>query len=292
MQTKLEATCETKDWSALPITEQFALQLQASVDPVFFWEHPAMGNVPLWDSQKEMLRTMYVLDKETQKRLKSELVFVSGRRGGKTTMAALIALYEVARLLFMQNPQKHYKLLNNSEIFCLNVAPSEQQALDTVFKRAKELLSNSPWFMCVEAYHTYNTVRFPKNITFKALGSSVSSGVGRTVKCFIADEVSSFTDSEKHSPEEIYFKMGNSTANFKPWNENIRIAISSIAGPGDFITDLYKQADKEKWPWAVLSWKKTWELNPTLPLEALAEERKRNPDIFDRDYGAEEGGGG
>lgn len=289
MQTKLEPTCQTSHWSDLPLTEQFTLQLEASIDPVFFWEHPALGNMQLWDSQKELLRRMYVLDPETQKRLKSELIFVSGRRGGKTTMAALIALYEIARLLFMKNPQIHYRLSPNSEIFCINVAPSEQQALDTVFKRAKEFLSNSPWFMCQEPYFTYNTVRFSKNITFKALGSNVSSGVGRTVKCFVADEVSSFTDSERRSPEEIYFKLGNSTSSFKPWNEDIRIAISSIAGPGDFITDLHKQAKKEEWKWAVLSWKKTWELNPELSLEVLAEERKRNPDIFDRDYGAEEG---
>ena len=136
---------------------------------------------------------------------------------------------------------------------------------------------------------TFNKAKFPKHITLKALGSNVKSNVGRTIKCFVADEVSSFEDAEKHSPEEIYFKLSNSTGTFKKWNENIRVAISSIAAPGDFITSLFKQADREKWHWAVTIWKKTWELNPNMGLDVLEEERKRNPDIFDRDYGAEEG---
>src|SRR3972149_593141 len=132
----------------------------------------------------------------------------------------------------------HQKLAGCFGVFCINVAHSEEQALDTVFRREKEILTNSPFFCSFSPDLTYNTVRFPKNITIKALGSAVSSGVGRTVKSFVADEVSSFKDSEKNSPEEIYFKLANSTGTFKKWNEDVRVAISSIAEPGDFITTL------------------------------------------------------
>ncbi len=287
-RTILEPTCEVSLWEKLSIGEQLLLLLKAANDPIFFWTHPALGNIKLWPSQIKILKDFFVLD-ETGRRIKSELIFVSGRRGGKTTVAALISLYETAKLLMMRDPQQHYKLAANSEIFCINVAPQEQQALDTVFKRCKEIMQNSPFFMSFKFDTVYNAIKFPKNITLKALGSSVSSGVGRTVKCFVADEVSSFMDSERHSPDEIYFKIGNSTSTFKRWNEDIRVAISSIAGPGDFITTLYKQAENEKWKWAQLVWKKTWELNPNLPFEVLEEERKRHPEIFDRDYGAEEG---
>lgn len=288
MLTLLVPSCDVSSWNNLPQDQKLIILLKASVDPVYFWEHSLLGNLKLWDSQKQLLSEFYQLNKDG-KRIKSELIFVSGRRGGKTTIAALITLYEVAKLLMLPNPQKHYNLLNNAEIMCINVAPSEDQALDTVFKRAKEILANSPFFCSFEPKLTYNTVKFPKNISFKALGSNVASGVGRTVKVFVADEVSSFKDSEKHSPEEIYFKLANSTGTFKAWNEDIRIAISSISGPGDFITTLYKQAVEDKWTWALTWWKKTWELNPEMSLEILDEERKRNPDIFDRDYGAEEG---
>ena len=288
MKTSLEVTCDPTKWTGLSIGEQLLKKLEWSIDPLAFWPDPAGGNVHLWDSQRSILKSMYHFDKNG-KRIKSELIFVSGMRGGKTTIAALMSLYEIARLQFLENPQSKYDLAPNSEIMCINVAPSQEQALDTVFARAKELMSNSPFFCSLDPDMTFNKAKFPKRITLKALGSNVKSNVGRTIKCFVADEVSSFEDAEKHSPEEIYFKLSNSTGTFKKWNENIRVAISSIAAPGDFITSLYKQAKKEDWPWAELLWKKTWELNPNMGLDILEEERKRNPDIFDRDYGAEEG---
>jgi len=286
--TTLLATCEVENWKNLPLGEQLLLKLKWSTDPISFWEDPRGGNQQLWESQKQILRDFYHLTPEG-KREKSELIFVSGMRGGKTTVSALITLYEVARMLFMNDPQGHYQLAPNSEIVFLNVAPKLEQTIETVFRRNKELLSNSPFFMSHEPYVTYNTIRFPNNLTIKGLGSNVKTNVGRTVKVLTAEEVSSFEDTEKHSPEEIYFKLSNSTGTFKPWNENIRVAISSIAGPGDFITSLYKQAQSENWPWAILKWNKTWELNPNMPLESLEEERRRHPEIFDRDFGAEEG---
>ena len=288
MKTKLIPSCDPTVYTNLSPAEQLVLQLKWSVDPIAFFEDPRGGNMKLWDSQKEILREFYSIDKETKKRVKSELVFMAGRRGGKTTIAALISLYEAARLLMMRDPQEYYKLSPNAEIFCLNVAPSEPQALDTVFKREKEILANSPFFCSYLPDLTYNTVRFPKNITIKALGSSIASGVGRTVKSFVADEVSSFKDTERHSPEELYHKLGNSTGTFKKWNENVRVAISSKTKPGDFITALANQVAEEQWAWALLVRKKTWELNPEMPLEALEEERKRNPELFDLEYGLED----
>jgi len=288
MKTQLDVSCDPTVWSKLSIGEQLLKKLLWSTDIVAFWEDPAGGNIKLWESQKVVLRSMYKYDKEG-KRIKSELIFVSGMRGGKTTVAALISLYELAKLQFLENPQEKYKLAANSEIMCINVAPSQEQALDTVFARSKEIMANSPYFSSLNPDLTFNKAKFPKHITLKALGSNIKSNVGRTIKCFVADEVSSFEDAEKHSPEEIYFKLCNSTGTFKQWNENVRVAISSIAAPGDFITSLYKQADKEKWPWAEIRWKKTWELNPEMSYEVLEEERKRNPDRFAMDYGAEEG---
>ncbi len=288
MKTKLVPSCDPSVYSDLSTGEQLVLQLKWSIDPVAFFESPQGGNMALWDSQKEILKDFYGIDKKTKKRTKSELVFMAGRRGGKSTMAALISLYEAARLLMMKNPQEFYKLSPNAEIFCLNVAPSEPQALDTVFKREKEILANSPFFCSFKPDLTYNTVRFPKNITIKALGSSIASGVGRTVKCFVADEVSSFKDTERHSPEELYIKLGNSTGTFKKWNENIRVAISSKTTTGDFISNLYKQATEEKWPWAICVAKRTSELNPNMDADTLEEERRRNPELFALEYELED----
>ena len=81
----------------------------------------------------------------------------------------------------------------------------------------------------------------------------------------------------------------DSTATFKPWNENIRVAISSPLYDGDFITTMHTRAVNEKWDWAMTIWEPTWNLNPNLTKEVLEEERRKDPISFDRDFGATPG---
>ena len=290
MKSGIISTCDAADWSDLPQHKKMSVLLKASEDPVYFWTHPALGNTKPWAAQTKMLKDFYSKNKDG-KRNYSELIFVSGMRGVKTTLAAMISLYEVFKLLILDDPAKHYNLGPGSEIQCINVAPSEPQALDTVFKRSKELVAHSPFFMAREYELVYNAIKFPdKNITIKALGSNSGSGVGRTVKCFIADEVSSFLDNQnKRSAQEVYSRLSKSTATFKPWNENIRVAISSPLYDGDFITSMHKRAKEEEWDWAMTIWEPTWNLNPNLTKDVLEEERKKDPISFDRDFGATPG---
>ena len=290
MKADILSTCDAETWEDLPMSKKMAALIKAQDDPVYFWTHPALGNTKPWDSQISTLRDFYSKD-DKDKRKYSELIFVSGMRGGKTTIAAMISLFEVFKLLILDDPAAHYKLAPGSEIQCINVAPSEPQALDTVFKRSKELVAHSPFFMSKNFELVYNAIKFPdKNITIKALGSNSGSGVGRTVKCFIADEVSSFLDNQnKRSAQEVYSRLSKSTATFKPWNENIRVAISSPLYDGDFITTMHKRAKDEYWDWAMTIWEPTWNLNPNLTKEVLEEERRKDPISFDRDFGATPG---
>ena len=108
MLTLLVPSCDVSSWNNLPQDQKLIILLKASVDPVYFWEHSLFGNLKLWDSQKQLLSEFYQLNKDG-KRIKSELIFVSGRRGGKTTIAALITL----------SPQKIF-------LFQLSLKPSAQ----------------------------------------------------------------------------------------------------------------------------------------------------------------------
>ena len=56
MKSYLDITCNPDDWWDIPVGERFILELKASTDPVFFWEHTKMGNFPLFDSKKEIFR--------------------------------------------------------------------------------------------------------------------------------------------------------------------------------------------------------------------------------------------
>jgi hypothetical protein len=278
MKSYLDVTCDPNLWLDLPPTEKFILELKASTDPVFFWDHPKMGNFPLFDSKKEIFKELWKY--ENDKRVNSELIFASGMRGGKTAMAGLAGLTETFKLLMMKNPQEHYHLAPNTEISNINVANSLEQAKDTVFAKVKEMVANSPYFVAQDPYLTATSMKFPKNITFKALGSNLKSNVGRTVKSFVADEIDTYDD-----PYDVYDKLSRSTSNFEKFGENLRIACGSPTDPGGFLLTRLNLARSENWKGIITVWRPTWELNPEIPYDEEA--RRRNPIAYDRDMGAQ-----
>ena len=281
----LDATCDINAWSDLPDHEKLLLELRAVADPVFFWNSPLMGNYPLFPSKVEIFNNFYKY--ENNRRIKSEFVWVAGMRGGKTKGAAMFSLTEIFKLNMMKNPQEYYKLAPNTEISVLNVANSRDQAKDTVFRAIEEIVSNSPYFMAQNPDLTAFQMKFPKNISAKALGSNLGSNVGRTTKCFVADEIADYD-----YPEDTFQKLSKSTGNFAKWNENIRVMISSPGLEGDYIVRYYNRAKKgleEKdntWKNTMIDWRPTWELNPEMDKSVLEAERLKDPIRFDRDYGA------
>jgi hypothetical protein len=292
VKKEFPATCDTKAWSGLSPAEKSALLLNAAIDPVFFWTHPALGNCEPWPAQKEILREFYKTDKNGR-RILSDLMMLAGRRSGKTTLSALISGYEVFRLFMLGNPQKHYKISPNSEIQIINVAPKREQAIETIFGRTCELIRNSPWFMCQKHEYVNTSLRYPgKHIVIQPFGSNSQTGVGRTAKAFLADEVSYFTDTENgRSAKDVYNELSKSTATFLPFNEGVNVAISSVRYDGDFLTSRYYQSKEspEGWENTLTVWKPTWELNPDLTEEVLADEKLKDPEEYARQYGAEPG---
>lgn len=199
-----------------------------------------------------------------------------------SSMAALISLTEVYKLLMMKDPQQHYNLAPNSEISTINVANSRDQAKDTVFKAVKAIIANSPYFMSQEPDFTAYEIKFPKNITTKALGSNLGSAVGRSVKCFVADEIADYDN-----PEDTYQKLSKSTFRFQKWGEGIRVMIGSPQYDGDYLVTSLNKAREEKWFGTLTYWTPAWEANPNIDKEKLDEERKKDPLRFDRDMGAQ-----
>ncbi len=136
--------------------------------------------------------------------------------------------------------------------------------------------------MSLKPDHTAYQIKFTKGITTKALGSALGSAVGRTLKCFVADEIADYDD-----PEDTYMKLSKSTANFAKWNENIKVMIGSPGLEGDYFMGYYHRAVKEKWEATMTLWLPTWDLNPEMDRKTLEKERMKDPIRFDRDFGAQ-----
>ncbi len=287
MQTKLFVSCDSKEWSDLSQLEQFKMKLKFQEDPVYFWENPSLGNMTLWPSQRELLREFYQLTPEGKRKYK-ELLLSAGMRSGKTAIAALIILTELAKCLMMDSPQKHYQLLPKEEILFLATASTEKQCHRTIFKKVVAFIETSPYFCSFEndIELTQGRLRFPKNLVILGLGSNLKSNVGLTVKVFVAEEIN-FTGEEtyKVSPADLYNRLSKSTTTFKPFGEDIKVAISSMADGNDFLSKRIELTKQQKLTTTLTISKTTLEMNPNLTEADLDDERLMDEESYGQDYG-------
>lgn len=288
MKDNLIIECEPEDWmDKMDQMEKMKCELKAIKDPVFFWDHPAMGGQKLWDSQKELLTKFYSVGKDGR-RLYNELLFDAGRKGGKTTFAALILGTELMRLLLLPNPQDHYNIMKGTNITLFMSAAGERQTLTTIFPRIRQLLENSPFF-CSYADSvsvTSGKIRFPNHIILEAVGSNLKTAVGRTVKAFVAEEINSVgIDKGEISPAKLYNKLSKSTTEFIPFGEDIRVAISSKVSGYDFLSQRIAKTKESNLPRTLILQMNTIQLNPTITEEILLEDKERDEDSYNIEYG-------
>ncbi len=288
MQTKLDISCKPEKWTDLSQSDKLILKLESDKDPVFFWEHPSLGNVQLWPSQRELLRTFNSKDAEG-KRLFKELLFSAGMRSGKTAIAALIILTELKSCLMMESAQRFYDLLPKEEIVFLATASTEKQCHRTIFKKVIAFIESSPFFCSYDEDIDLITGRckFKKeNLVVLGLGSNLRSNVGLTVKVFVAEEIN-FTGEEtyKVSPKDLYNRLSKSTTTFKPFGEDIKVAISSQADGNDFLSKRIKLAKEQKLKTTLIMVKTSLEMNPNLTEADLEDERLMDEESFMNDYG-------
>ena len=279
--------CEVSDWEELDEMTKFKMEARASSDPVYFWNEPRMGNVKLWPSQEDVLNEFYGM-KLDGKRKYNELLFDAGRRGGKTTVAAIILLTELSRLLMMKNPQRHYSMLQGDKITLFVSSASVDQTLRTIFPRVKALLQNSPWFMQFVGLirPVSKKIEFPKNTVIEAVGSNLKTAQGRTIKCYVAEEINSVgNDDGKITPQELYDKISKGTVSFAPYNEDIRVAISSQTNEYDFLSQRIRHTMDHEIPGVLVKKCNTLELNPTLTEESLKIEKMRSEDSYNLEFG-------
>jgi len=179
-----------------------------------------------------------VIDKYKRWNLHNTMLLIMGRRSSKTLMVSIIAAYQAYLLLELKNPHKYYKLTLDKPIAILNVAVSEQQAYDPLFKEIKSRIARSPYFankinferitqntmyLLTEADKKENIRRQAEGINIPVEGSVVlksghsnsASLRGQAAICILFDEFAHFmTSSGKQSGDEVYSALVPSVKQF------------------------------------------------------------------------------
>lgn len=251
--------------------------LKAQLDPVYFCESPHFLNIKLFPKSKELIRKFYEGGY-------NEFILVAGMRSGKTTLLSCFAAYETFLVLTIDYRRK-YDLLPGSPIFGIMAAAKEEQARDTIFAAYKARIEHSPFFNSLDFYVRRDFVVFPEhNFMVRAVCSSSATEVGRTCKFVCIDEMSRLEETAgKRSGLEVYRALTKSTRTFL--DEGHRFICGSPQHTTDLLMQLYEQGKKN--PKTLVAKYATWEYNPHISRESLADEFQRDPLAAMRDYGAD-----
>ena len=316
---KLVPSFEVNPWASMDDTERLGIKLRAMDDPIFFWEHPALGGLPyttwkdvdqrralkdlpkdqihnntcqlkLFPKQKEIISNFCKRD-EVGKRLYDEMFFIGGRGATKSTISSMLAVHEAFRWSNMKNPQKHYNLLPGTDVKISYVANKEETVRETMFDTTKSLICGSPFLMDLNIRFVKQELEFPNKLNINYHGSNSLSLVGRNVKMMVFDEASNLDQetASTRSAQSIYDNLEPSVNRFDN-NEGIRICQSAIRHSKDFMMQNYNRVldlPKDN-PSTIVYNINTYDLNPKTDTW-IEKERARNPLRFAQMYENETG---
>jgi hypothetical protein len=261
---------------------------------------------------KEVIKKILEREKLDKPKPFKELHLVMGRRSGKTSLASIISAYEVYKLLVINNgdPHKFYNLPEDDEIAVINVALSLSQA-GKLFNDINTRLRNSKFFTGRIAKSTTSEIRLytdmdlKKNKILKDKGSLLTipgsilvlcghsnpdTLAGKSAILILFDELAHYDESGKVTGSYFYNRLKPSLAKFLPKGDGRLVEISSPDTESGIFYDISKLAKDNS---AIISYQlPTWCANAELSYEDLESDRKRNPDVFAIEYGAQWAKGG
>lgn len=248
---------------------------------------------------------------DTKKRY--ELILVLGRRSGKSVLSAIIAAYELYKLLRRGNPQEYYGIPHGSQIRVFCIANDKDQA-SIVYDDISGYVGQVDYFKTALTHDTQTFMKFQTDNDKKVYGegtgkkatisatfkSSIAKGLrGRGTICIILDELAFFVDDGKSSAKKVYKALTPSISQFSPKDSKNRhipigppegrvISISSPDAKEGFFYQLYQTSLTNSKASAnmVMIQAPTWEINPTLSSEYYEVEYAKDPGSFWTEHGA------
>ena len=262
-------------------------------------------------NQEYILDTFYNPDNHYK-----ELELICGRKSAKTTMSAVMLLFEVYKMLtLIEDPQLHYGLIPKERIYFRLIGPKKEQTQDVSFDYVKTFAKSSPYLRNYIRNETNEELVFDKNLVVGMHTSSGRGTRGEPDMIIVFDEIAHFIDNRGNlSGTEIYYAA---MPNLKPLAPDSRsILISSPAGKqgiaweqfrsGDALHVLQDTPEHGEESWRAVFQYPTWEMNPKLKFECvvcpkyktkdcktdcpsfeLCIDYRSNPDKFEMEYGAQ-----
>jgi hypothetical protein len=236
---------------------------------------------PLWSRQRQLLAAL-----EQGKRIH---VWALGRRSGKSTLSALVCLWDA-----LLRPDLDSMVRAGETRFAVAVATNHAQAR-LIVSAARSIVERSPLLSPLLDGATDDELRFilpsGAKTAIRAFPCTSRGGRGWPISCLVMDETAHFMDSEGfQAAERVWGALTPSTAQF---GTHARIIMASTPyGTAGLFADMHARASAGSIDDAEAQHATSAEVNPTLDAAFLAQEEARDPDNFRAEYMAEFTGSG
>jgi len=180
---------------------------------------------------------------------RKKLSILSGAVGiGKTTVAFIMFLYDLARMLCLEAPQAKYKLQSSAKITALLINSTIEQAMRVNYDPIIAMIRNSPFFVSKFNNKTKNSL-FINNIDI-VVATRKRGIVGQNAFTFLADEVARMDSIKKGLAEEVITELINRVNSRFLLDGNRWCAIPNIISSADeeqsIIAKLFKLAENDE----------------------------------------------
>ena len=230
-----------------------------------------------------------------------ELGLNCGRRSSKSSLASIISCYEVYRLLKMGNPQAYFGFPNGQEISVCTTSTSKETAA-TLFGIMKSYCLNCSFLKdkIVNQSLDYFTLSTDNDLANEAspsiyliCGGARSSSIrGHNNIVVIMDEAAFFPVSGDGNGDNLYKALTPSISTFTKLQadgtrrgEGKIILLSSPYGKSGVFYKKYLESFEFSDSMLMFNMY-TAMVNPTVDGSILRDEKKRNPSLFECEYGA------
>jgi hypothetical protein len=255
-----------------------------------FIKAPELINGDLSPYQETALRLLYglplnleqrgiaeaMLSREiTTQREYSEASFICGRRGGKSDkVAANTGVYEATT-------GGHERFLAPGERGHIVLIAQDMRAARVDYRYILAKLENSPLLSQLIQEVRKEEIGLKNRITISIFPCSFRATRGFSIPVAILDELAFFRVEGVNVDKEIVDAIRPAMATF-PRAKLIKIS-SPYAKAGELYRDYVTRGNR---PELLCLQAASWEMNPSIPQTFLDAERERDPEMFDREYGA------
>ena len=238
-----------------------------------FAEDEKILNLDLYEKQKEILTSFWDGNYSIG-------VWALGRRSGKSLMASICAIY--AGLMLSDGYKE--KLRPNEKFYIVCVANSAEQS-KIIIRNIKDLLNDSYFLLDLIKKEYADSLELTNNCVIKSIPTSSRTARGLPVAMLIFDEVAFSLEGESNAGAESLFRaLSPAVAQFG--NLGKILLISSPYKKQGLFWDMYRNGRNGKHQTIQAVNYPSWEVNPSLSKQFLKQEKARDPELFDVEYGA------